>query len=584
MSVTPLVELLAGGRREETPVAASGGGVAISLSGLRRDVRANGERIRRTGCRRALLLTGDAYWGAVGLFALMSADVEVLMPPNIRPDIATTLAGLFDLIVTDKPLHEGASLVLAAGESGDAETPVALKLSSRLTFLTSGTTGVPKQVAKTLAHLSAETEAIEALLGPIAPREAKVLATVPHQHAYGLAFRMLWPLATGRLFVSTTLELWETVLSALEPGAVLVTSPAHLSRMGGLAPVSHERRPSLVLSAGAPLAETDARLARTVFGLPVREIFGSTETGAIASRLRDRADPAWHPLPCVAIGAGHDGIATVRARHVPDPGSIGSDRVLIDADGIRFIGRADAIVKIEGVRVDPTEIAEQLRGIPWVADAAVAALGDPPTELGAAMTLTEEGRTLLARIGPFRLGRLARRMLAQSRDPAALPRRWRFVEALPARPLGKTGSADIAALFHGGGGNDPVREPETCAVRRTENGVDIDLFLTPAIVYFQGHFPGFPIAPAVAQIDWAVRLAGRHLGLSVASAPEFRVKFRKMMLPGTHVTLSLRLTGTGNSFRFEYRTGLEVLSSGTIARAVSAQHHDRKLAGPAGLG
>jgi 3-hydroxymyristoyl/3-hydroxydecanoyl-(acyl carrier protein) dehydratase len=128
------------------------------------------------------------------------------------------------------------------------------------------------------------------------------------------------------------------------------------------------------------------------------------------------------------------------------------------------------------------------------------------------------------------------------------------------------GSADIAALFRDGAENDPVREPETCAVRRTENGVDIDLLLTPAIIYFQGHFPQFPIAPAVAQIDWAVHLAARHLGLSIASAPEFRAKFRKMMLPGSRVTLSLRRAGPDNGFRFEYRDGLEVLSSGTIAR------------------
>ena len=564
MSVTPLMELLAGGRPDETPMADCSG-VIISLSRLRRDVSANGERIRQTGCRRGLLLTRDAYWGAVGLFALMSADVEILMPPNIQPDIASTLTGLFDLIVTDRQLHGGASLVLAAGDIGDREAPTALKPSSRLTFLTSGTTGAPKQVAKTLAHLSAETEAIEALLEPVAPRAAKVLATVPHQHAYGLAFRLLWPLATGRLFVSTTLDLWETVLSALEPSSVLITSPAHLSRMGGLTPVSDEQQPSLVLSAGAPLAEADARLARTVLGLAVTEIFGSTETGAIASRLRDRRDPAWHPLPRVVIGARDDGLATVRAPHVPDTEYVSPDRVSVDADGIRFVSRADAIVKIEGVRVYPAEVAAQLRGIPWVADAAVATLGDPPTELGAAMTLTQEGQHLLARFGPFRLGRLARRVLAQSREPAALPRRWRFVDALPARALGKSATADIAALFRDDAG-DPVREPETCAVRPTEDGVDIDLFLAPAIVYFQGHFPGFPIAPGVAQIDWAVRLACRHLGLSIASAPEFRVKFHKMMLPSMRITLSLRHAGPDNCFRFEYRDGLDVLSSGTIAR------------------
>src|SRR5262245_65123177 len=108
MSITPLVELLAYGRPDEMPVADCGG-VLISLARLCRDVRANGERIRQIGCRRGLLLTEDAYWGAVGLFALMSAEVEVLLPPNIRPDIATTLTGQFDLIVTDRPLHDSAS-------------------------------------------------------------------------------------------------------------------------------------------------------------------------------------------------------------------------------------------------------------------------------------------------------------------------------------------------------------------------------------------------------------------------------------------------------------------------------------------
>jgi len=582
MSIVPLVELLAHVRPDETPVADCGG-VSLSLSRLCRDVRANSERICQTGCRRGLLLTQDAYWGAVGLFALMSADVEVLMPPNIRPDIASSLTGQFDLILTDRPLHGSACLVLAAADHDHWHKPAPLKPGSSLTFFTSGSIGAPKQVVKTLAHLSAETEAVEALLGPVAPRQAKVLATVPHQHAYGLIFRVLWPLATGRPFVSKALEHWEAVLSALDDrGSVLVTSPAHLSRMGGLATVSRERRPSVVLSAGAPLAEADAHLAQMVLGRPITEIFGSTETGAIAWRRRDRVDPAWRPLSNVAIGATHDGLATVSAPHVPDARYIGSDRVSINPDGIRFMGRADAIAKIEGVRVDPAEVAGQLKGIAWVADAAVTALGEPPTELGAALVLTAEGKDLLARTGPFRLGRLARRVLAGSYEPAALPRRWKFVDALPPCPLGKTASADIAALFRDDAKADPVREPETRAVRRTENGVDIDLFLAPAIVYFQGHFPGFPIAPAVTQIDWAVRLAARHLGLSIASAPEFRVKFRKMMLPSTCITLCLRRAGSDNSFRFEYRDGPDLLSSGTITRAQPAPAS--QLAGPEGLG
>jgi hypothetical protein len=75
MSITPLTALLAHGCREDDTPVADCDGVTISLSRLRRDVGANADRIRQADCRRALLLTGDAYWGAVGLLALMSANV-----------------------------------------------------------------------------------------------------------------------------------------------------------------------------------------------------------------------------------------------------------------------------------------------------------------------------------------------------------------------------------------------------------------------------------------------------------------------------------------------------------------------------
>ncbi len=568
MSVRPLSRLLAGLGADGAPVADQGG-VILPLSRFRRDVAANARRIRQQGCQRGLLLTRDAYWGAAGLLALLSAGAEAVMAPNTRPGAAAALAGCFDLAVTDMPELDGGGLPLAPGGEGAGETPVALDPGARLTFLTSGSTGAPKRVSKTLAHLEYEAEAIEALLGTAVPRNARILGTVPHQHAYGLAFRVLWPLATGRVFVSAPHELWETALPALGRGDALITSPAHLSRMGGLAPVSEDHRPSLVLSAGAPLAETDARAAREIFGLPVTEIFGSTETGAIAWRARDRADPAWRPLPGVEIDATPEGLARARARHVPDAGRIGSDRASVGPDGVRFLGRADRIVKIEGVRVDPAEVAGCLRAAAWVADAAVAALGSPPSELGAAVVLTPAGKTMLAKIGAFRLGRELRRGLAPSREPASLPRRWRFVDALPLGALGKTGAADVAALFGGARESDPAREPETRAVRRVEDGADIDLFISPEVVYFNGHFPGFPIVPAVAQIDWAVRMAARHLGLAIASATEFQVKFRKPMLPGARVTLSLRRAGPDSRFKFAYSDGLEVLSSGTIAKGAA---------------
>ena len=49
------------------------------------------------------------------------------------------------------------------------------------------------------------------------------------------------------------------VLDELEPDGVLVTSPAHLSRLAGIDAVASTRKPGLILSAGAPLPQEAVR-------------------------------------------------------------------------------------------------------------------------------------------------------------------------------------------------------------------------------------------------------------------------------------------------------------------------------------
>ena len=56
---------------------------------------------------------------------------------------------------------------------------------------------------KYLAQFETEVAAQEALWGP-ALGEAAIVATSPHQHIYGLLFRLFWPLAAGRPFDAVT--------------------------------------------------------------------------------------------------------------------------------------------------------------------------------------------------------------------------------------------------------------------------------------------------------------------------------------------------------------------------------------------
>ncbi|WP_146210756.1 AMP-binding protein [Azospirillum sp. TSO35-2] len=547
---------------------ASSGGVVIDHARFRSDVTANALRLRRAGCRRGLLVTADAYWGAVGLFALWLAGAEAVLPHNVQPGTLEDLRGGWDLLVTDGAALAEPCLRLESGDGGLA--PAALDPASPLVVFTSGSTGAPKRVAKTLRHLEREVATVDAALGAAVPAAAWVLATVSHQHAYGLAFRLGWPLASGRPFAGEAHELWETALAALSAEAALITSPAHLNRLEGLAPLPADRRPSLVLSAGAPLPEAAVRMAAAVLGTAPTEIFGSSETGAVALRQRggDGGAPPWRPLPGNRVERTDSGLMRVRSPYAPNGVFDGADRVEVTADGgFHLLGRADGVVKIEGKRVSLAEVEQQLSRLPWVADAALVVVdgegeGGGP-RLGAAVVPSPAGAARLAGLGPFRFGRLLRRELAATQEPAGLPRLWRFVDRVPTAPLGKRGGATLAALFIE---ETPVKptEPAAQALRPVDGGVELDLVIAPDLAALEGHFPDFPIVPGVALLDWAVRNADRHLGLSIGAARNFQVKFRRVITPGRLVTLLLRHEPARRRLNFEYRDGGGILTSGTI--------------------
>ncbi|MGE5517513.1 MAG: AMP-binding protein [Bacteroidota bacterium] len=402
------------------------------------------------GCRRGVLLCRDGWRFSVGLFGLLAAGAEVSLPPNDCPATLARLSAEADCVVDDSfaaPPRPWSGEIKAAlrpwsGEI-EAERP-------RLLFHTSGSTGTAKQVARSLSSLDSEIAALETLWGA-SVAGAPVLATVPHHHAFGLVFKLLWPLAAARPFYSRQYDVWEDVLHDMPAGAVVVSSPAHLTRTGGLVPPAPERRPRLLLSAGAPLPEAAAAEALRLFGAPVGEIYGSTETGAVAARIHDNASPAWRPLPGYRAEAGGEGTLRLHA-----PGTVADgvielpDRIALAPDGsFHLLGRADRIVKIEGKRVALDEVERALAALPEIDGVRVLTLVGPSATLAAVVVPSAAGGKALAAEGAFRWGRTLRRKLADRLEPAALPRRWRFVTELPAAAMGKHRIADFAALFEG---------------------------------------------------------------------------------------------------------------------------------------
>jgi 3-hydroxymyristoyl/3-hydroxydecanoyl-(acyl carrier protein) dehydratase len=111
---------------------------------------------------------------------------------------------------------------------------------------------------------------------------------------------------------------------------------------------------------------------------------------------------------------------------------------------------------------------------------------------------------------------------------------------------------------------DMMCEPVVRAVERTAEGVVLALDLPADLACFRGHYAGFPILPAVVQIDWVMRLGVAHMQCPLPSATDFRVKFRRVITPGNPLLLTLQKDAPRRRLDFVYRLGDAVASQGRV--------------------
>ncbi|AGW94267.1 AMP-binding protein [Cupriavidus sp. DF5525] len=502
----------------------------------------------------------DRYRFTVGLCAALLARKATLLPPSQTTEMVRQLAAFAPdaFCLHDQPVADFAMPAVRYPEVSDAaaagvvdipEIPAAQVMAY---VFTSGSTGTPVPHRKTWGAMARSARAAAQRLGLLDGRAWTLVGTVPPQHMFGLEATVMLALQGGAALAAATAfypaDVRDTLASVPGPRA-LVSSPVHLRTLvqAGMAMPPTD----LVLCATAPLGRQLAAETETLFSAPLCEIYGSTETGQLATRRTAQTD-TWTLVPGVSLhqrpsASGDDTETWAEGGHIEQPVPLGDAIAPLDASHFLLHGRKADVLNIAGKRTSLAYLNHQLNAIEGVQDGAFFM----PDDAHEGDLRGHVVRLAAVVVAPGLTPAQVLRGLRMGIDPAFLPRPLLFAESLPRNDAGKLPRAALAALIaqlaaahHG----DTI-EPPAFVI-----GAD-----HPAIA---GHFPGNPIVPGVVLLDHAVLGLGAALGRWLVPTQVGTVKFLSPVRPGERVEV-LHQQG-GDSLRFTLRSAGRDVASGTL--------------------
>lgn len=133
------------------------------------------DRLRQHNAHHIALCSNNSYLFAVGFFAVCHANKSLVLPGNYQPAALAELNPYFELLLCDETIHHTNltdSLLLEHSQhtSSLIEFPTLDLTQHSVTLFTSGSSGIPKAIIKTLHQLDVEIAILEKLWGGCAAR------------------------------------------------------------------------------------------------------------------------------------------------------------------------------------------------------------------------------------------------------------------------------------------------------------------------------------------------------------------------------------------------------------------------------
>ncbi|MDO5054172.1 MAG: AMP-binding protein [Pasteurella oralis] len=370
------------------------------------------------------------------LLACLDAKVKVLLPPNLLPENQRWVMENADLLFTQEYLSCYATSQHVEHITSDIDKTN----STEICLKTSGSSGQAKIIKKTAQQMWKEAETLAQVLPFERGINITVLGSVSVQHLYGLTFRVFLALEMGWSLGGEQLHYPEYLIeqSYQSQQAIWISSPALLSRLNLENAALRQCNLIGIVSSGGVLPENVGNLIRTQLTIPVVEIYGSTETGAIAAR---QDNGLWQSLPHSQIGLDAQGALWVKSAWINQKEQT-ADAVEIYSNGFQLLGRIDRIVKLGDKRISLVAIEQDLLKHPWVRDCYIA-LHPTQQRPVAWIALNTTGIELLQQNQRKTLIDELKQFVGQYQEKLALPRFWRFCTQLPRNSQSKISRADF---------------------------------------------------------------------------------------------------------------------------------------------
>ncbi len=493
MSLMELLYDQAARRPDQTAISHGEDRVSFAELVERIERLANGLAARGVGPGDAvaLLLRNDPWF--VACFHAVTALGAVVVPIDPffkRAEIASHFeAAEVGYVLSDERMA-GVSEAIAAGAgrpitvfttnvaAGDEatirnlyETGVAGRLPARsgeepLIFqFSSGSTGRPKRIIRTHANAVAEARLYESIgFGP----DDRVLCAIPLFHNWGLGSCLFTQAVTGHRIVMLAdpipfLLRRHDALGLIEREKVTIFPGVPFNfRLMAEAPTDADLSSlRLCFTAGTALAHSVFEAFGSRFGVLVRQLYGTTETGMISGNLSEDPVSTWAsvgvpPADVVVevvgedgsgLAVGEEGEVTV-ASPAMTAGYVGEgmeeqnriafrdgryftgDLGRFDADGLLSLtGRTKLLIEIGGYKVDPIEVEDVVLAHPAVAEAIV--VGVPGQVQGE--EVVKAAVVTAGEVDSRELTAFCRERLANFK----IPQVFEFRDEIPRSPMGK---------------------------------------------------------------------------------------------------------------------------------------------------